>query len=439
MLRTMLLIGMAFLFTTTTAFSQTDEAGGDTSAHITDGLASYQYDADCPGCRAFLAGYGSADSMHSPSCSCNAAMGDGGAAGAAGVAGADGAGAGGGDYQELLASDFGAGLGYESAAPGMIGDFFGSTLQMNIVSAGQVPGEFTTIPQAGGDRRFKISENYSPFPVDRVFFNYNHFKNALLTADGRDANLDRGTFGAETTFFDRWWSLEFRLPVTSGLASDQFVIPNANNVSNELGNIAFALKRLLYQSDTLATSIGMGMVLPTGPDANLFDFSSLLTMTVENEAFYLQPFVGAWWTPNDRFFAQFAAQLDFDAHGNTVDFVRVGSGPEGVIQDQTLLFLDASFGYWLFHDPYGDGIVTGLAPMIEIHHNTTLTDADILVIGSDTLTNPSNRLDVMNLTGAIRLELAGTSYLTMFGVAPLRTDEEKLFDAEFGVQYTRFY
>lgn len=435
MLRTMLLVGMAFFCTTTIGFSQTAENDEQTSAHITDSLASYEYDAHCPGCRAFLAGYGSSETMHSPSCSCNAGVGDGG--GAAGAGGGEGAG--GGDYQELLASDFGAGLGYESAAPGMIGDFFGGTYQMNIVTAGQPPGQYTTIPQAGGDRRFKIAENYSPFPVDRVFFNYNHFSNALLTADGRNANLDRGVFGAETTFFDQWWSLEFRLPVSSGLNSDQFVIPNANNVSNELGNIAFALKRLLFRTDTLATSIGMGMVVPTGPDANLFDFSGRLSTTVENEAFYLQPFVGAWWTPNDRFFAQFAAQLDFDAHGNTVDIVTFGSGPEGVIQDQTLLFLDASFGYWLFHDPYGDGLVTGLAPMIEIHHNTTLTDADFIVAGPDTITNPSNRLDVMNLTGAIRLELAGTSYLTAFGVAPLRTGEEKLFDAEFGIQYTRFY
>lgn len=435
MLRTMFLAGMACLWAATVTFGQTEteEAEEQTGAHITDGLVSYGYDADCPGCRAFLAGYGSADSMHSPSCSCNAGMGDGTGAGA----GAGGAGA--GDYQELLASDFGAGLGYESAAPGMIGDFFGNTYQMNIVSAGQVPGQFTTIPQAGGDRRFKIAENYSPFPVDRVFFNYNHFHNALITADGRDANLDRGTLGIERTFLDQLWSVEFRLPFSSGLNNDQFVIPNANNVANELGNIAFALKRLMFRTDTLATSIGMGMVLPTGPTARLYDFSGSLVTTLENEAFYLQPFVGAWWTPNDRFFAQFAAQLDFDTHGNTVDFVRVGSGPEGILQDQTLLFLDASFGYWLFHDPYSDGVVTGLAPMIELHHNTTLTDSDILVVGSDTITNPNNRLDVMNLTGAIRLELAGTSYLTAFGVVPLRAGEEKLFDAEFGIQYTRFY
>jgi hypothetical protein len=33
---------------------------------------------------------------------------------------------------------------------------------------------------AGGDRRFKISENNSPFPQDRIFFNYHHFHNAVV-------------------------------------------------------------------------------------------------------------------------------------------------------------------------------------------------------------------------------------------------------------------
>ena len=37
------------------------------------------------------------------------------------------------------------------------------------------------------------------------------------------------------------------------------------------------------------------------------------------------------------------------------------------------------------------------------------------------------------------MEIAGRSYLTIFGVAPLRGDSDKLFDAEFGVQYSRLF
>jgi hypothetical protein len=244
-------------------------------------------------------------------------------------------------------------------------------------------------------------------------------------------------------------SLEFRFPFGSGLNGDQVVDPTANNVSNEIGNIAFALKGLLLQRETVALSAGLGLVLPTGPDTNLFGAGNQgLVMTMENEAYYLQPFLGLWYNPDDQFFAQFAAQLDFDAHGNPVNFVAAGGPQDGVIQDQTLLFLDASFGYWLFHYPNSGGIITGVAPMIELHYNTTLEDSDIVdstdvdPAGSfvtGTITNFRGRLDVMNLTGALRLELAGTSYLTFFGVAPLRSGDDQLFDVEFGVQFSRFY
>lgn len=33
---------------------------------------------------------------------------------------------------------------------------------------------------AGGDRRFKLSDNNSPFPQDRIIFTYHHFHNAIV-------------------------------------------------------------------------------------------------------------------------------------------------------------------------------------------------------------------------------------------------------------------
>jgi hypothetical protein len=411
-------------------------------------LIAFSHDPNCPGCRAFLTGYshdGSCSCAHSPGCSaCDGAGGTGGVGGGAGPTSDDMV-----LGEDLLASDYGYGFGFDNAAPGMIGDFFGAGFQMNVVTAGQPTGEFTNISQAGGDRRFKIAENYSPFPIDRVFVNYNHFHHALRTADGRDANLNRMTMGLEKTFFDGMWSAEVRAPFSTGLAADQYVVPNFNNVSGEFGNVAVALKVLLSQTDTLAVSTGLGMVFPTGSDTRLFDSTSTHHLTISNDAFYLQPFVGAWWTPNDRLFGQFAVQADFDTTGNQIDYVRDAIGPVATIQDQALLFLDASFGYWLFHDPSSDAVVTGLAPMIELHHNTTLEDSESVVVGPginagsfggvDTYTNPSNRLDVLNLTGAVRMELAGISYLTIFGVTPLREGDDKLFDSEFGVQYSRLY
>jgi hypothetical protein len=443
MLRMLLVVGLSSFLCTVTSLANEPQVPEEVlnQAGNSGTLIAFSHDPNCPGCRAFLTGYSQDNGCacaHSAGCSaCDAANGGG------GVGGGGGEGPISSDDmvmgEELLASDYGYGFGFEGAAPGMIGDLFGPSYQMNIVTAGQPTGEFTNIPSGAGDRRFKIAENYSPFPIDRVFVNYNHFHRALQTADGREANLNRMTMGLEKTFFDQMWSVEVRAPFSTGLRADQYVIPNFDNVGGEFGNVAMALKRLLFRSDTVAMSAGVGMVLPTGPDTRLFDFAASEVLNIKNQAFYVQPFVGAWWTPNDRLFGQFAVQADFDTTGNDIDFVRVGAGPEGTLQDQALLYLDASFGYWLFHDPSSDAVVTGIAPMVEIHHNTTIEDPDSLEVGPDTLTNPFGRMDILNLTGALRFELAGMSYLTVFGVAPLRDNEEKLFDAEFGVQYTRLY
>jgi hypothetical protein len=46
-----------------------------------------------------------------------------------------------------------------ASAPSMVGDFFGGGF---LLSSGQ------TVPIAGGDRRFKVAENVSPIPRDRI-------------------------------------------------------------------------------------------------------------------------------------------------------------------------------------------------------------------------------------------------------------------------------
>lgn len=445
MSRTMWLATIALVCTAVSAYGQDEDDSESNIVHLRDGMVSFNHDPHCAACRAFLTGYTAGDSTNAPSCSCGAGTGDGGTMGAAGTGEAGGPMA--SDYQDLLASDFGAGLGYESAAPGMVGDFFGGGYQIRADEFRTFQPGYFNVPVAGGDRRYKIAENNSPFPVDRAFFNFNHFHNALKTSDGRDANLDRGVLGLEKTFFDQWWSCEFRMPFVSGLNGDQILSsPIANNVSGETGNFGMALKRLLYRDATLAASIGLGVVLPTGSDGRIFSFpgARLPAIEIDNKAYYLQPFAGVWWLPSDQSFCQLAVQADFDARGNPV---IVDQTRAGTIQDQTLLFLDASYGYWLMHDPYGDGIVTGIAPMIELHYTGTLQDSDLIDFGqivgggstdTNNITNPNNRQNVLNLTGALRLELAGTSFLTFAGVVPLRTDD-KLFDAEFSAQYVRYY
>lgn len=342
------------------------------------------------------------------------------------------------DQYDLIASNYGATPGSRSAAPAMIGDFFGGSYMMDLPTLTNGSGQgATNVPIAGGDRRFKLAENNSPFPVDRVFINYNRFHNALLTVDGRQANLNRAVFGLEKTFYDGLFSFEVRVPFANGLNADQVNASNANNVATEFGNIGFALKALLYSGPTVSWAAGTGLVIPTAAEGRVYDQSGQLFLTVENQAFYIQPFVGMLWTPNDRLFGLFITQLDFDTTGNRVRFQDQSTG---VIQDQTLLFMDASLGYWAYRNQFSDSCVTGIAPMIELHYSTTISGSDFVGDSSgNSISNPNGSLDVLNITGGLRFEMRGNKYLTFAGVAPLRDGANQLFDAEFAVQYVGLY
>ena len=159
---------------------------------------------------------------------------------------------------EMFAASQSAGFGGSpaSAAPAMIGDFIGSGGYFHPDSYNHSPGGNN--PIAGGDRRFKISENMTPIPTDRVFFSYNHFHNALIVDDPatdlrRDINFDRYTFGFESTaLFGGWASLEVRIPFGDGLDSDQIGDPRGETVfsptGTELGNVVLVAKSYIHRS-----------------------------------------------------------------------------------------------------------------------------------------------------------------------------------------------
>ena len=343
-----------------------------------------------------------------------------------------------------LAGGYGATGGANSPLPGMIGDFFGGGYSMRIQSAGQTHGHFTTVPGSGGARRSKIAENNSPLPIDRVFFNYHFFKGALASADNRSSSLDRYTFGYEKTFLDGTMSAELRVPFVHGLDPQQVAQPSAtdNNEATAFGNMSLAIKAMLYEGRTVYVSAGLGMIFPTAADAELYMDSrndSNPDLLIENDSVFLQPFLGVLWTPRDRrCWVQFFSQADFDTTGSKVTLS--GNPPStGVLQDQTLLFMDLSVGRWIYRSSPNRSIITGLAPILELHYSTTLNDTDVFrPFPGDEVLNPANRLDILNLTAGLRFELHGNSWLTVAAVAPLRDGEEALFDTEVGVQYIRF-
>jgi hypothetical protein len=323
-----------------------------------------------------------------------------------------------------LASSSYYGLG---STPNMIGDTLGFQYFIRIETP---DGKGGAVSLATGDQSEKISDDTSPIPTDRVFFDYNFFSNALLTANGTDIGLNRYTFGLEKTFFDGQCSVEVKAPLDGGLNSIQS--PNNTTDANEgtiFGTLAITPKMLLYQDQQRALAAGMAIGLPTSPD-----FVVQNQVRVRDEAVHLAPFVGLLLAPDDAWFSITYLQLDFAADGDTV----IQSGDNlGKLHYPTLMYVDTSLGYWLFHSGSYDaqrGWITGVAPMIELHYTTTLQNAE----GIGPVFPLSLRADSLNMTGGLYFQIGPLSSLLVGGIAPLRTDSgDKEFDAEVVVEFNR--
>ncbi len=317
-------------------------------------------------------------------------------------------------------SSLGATMASFSAAPAMMGDFFGGSF---IFDSGFAIGAAL----AGGDRRFKIAENVSPMPRDRVYFNYNHFHNALTSESGDVFSLDRFAFGMERTFSENLFSWEVRLPFASALNST-FDTTNPIPQNTELGNVGLGLKALLLTTDTLLVSAGTTLTLPTGDDFVRQSFG-VTDYTIENDAAHLAPYLGFLATPNRNWFVQGFMQMDFDLRGNDVVF---GGAFQGRLQDQNLMFVDLSAGRWLARRNLGRGRMAGLAMISELHYTMTMNDADFV----SGFGNQFEHIDVLNTTLGMHIQY-GLAALRIGAAAPLRDEEEKLFDAEVFVQISR--
>jgi hypothetical protein len=331
-----------------------------------------------------------------------------------------------------------------AGTPNMFGDSFESGNGMFVSG----PSGFgsANAPLAGGNRRMKISEDDNSLPQDRVFFLYNHFHDAVSIDDfpisspatQRSISLDRYTIGFEKTFHDGLWSVELRMPFGGGYGYE-----SADFASNagQIGNLDFVLKRVLYKSETTVAAIGLCVDTPTGSDAT--GMGQGVEYDIHNQAVFLSPYLGILRVPNDKLFCQAFLQIDVPTGGNRIDYVDTGastSGSFGTLYDQALMYVDLSVGYWLSRNPCADW-VTGLATVLELHYTTTLQDATI-VNGTTSgryfsFGNFSNRVDVLDLTFGLHTELRNNTLCRVAGVVPLRTDADRLFNAEVQFQLER--
>jgi hypothetical protein len=309
----------------------------------------------------------------------------------------------------------------------------------------------TPIVSAGA---FKVAENESPQPQDRVFVTYNFFSSIqapevratqtipavpaqtittpavtvpgppglpaivipgtsvtipgtpaqvvpVLTVPAPVLDVHREVFGFEKTFLDGYVSVGLRMPV-------QQIDGDDDNSREGFGDLSILLKCVLLgdpRSDRLV-SAGLMVTAPTGPSAHLTSLDNPDADIVIHPTL-LQPFTGYLWGDGD-----------FYLHG----FLSVVVPTDA--RDVTLLFNDVGVGYWMYRSSE-DRLLTSVVPTLEAHVTTPLNHRS----ATDLITVP----DIVALTGGVHLGLGEQSMLTL-GVATPVTGPRP-FDVEAIVQF----
>jgi hypothetical protein len=349
-----------------------------------------------------------------------------------------------------------------AGTPNMFGDLFNNLggSMVGTTTLGPAFNVAADLPLAAASRRAKISENDKALPQDRVFFLYNHFANSLYMESvpnsfdyyQRSFSVDRYTIGLEKTFLDRCWSVELRMPLAG---ETDFSTPDFGVSGGTAGNLAVIVKRLIYESDTTAVAVGLGIDTPTGNDVDGFaqvvdvpGLSKVTYFTMHNDAVHILPYMGFVSAPNCRYFYQGFAQLDIPVNGNRIDYQgvlnseTVTSGRLGVLDEQNLMYLDLSGGCWLYRNECARGL-TGLASLVEFHYTSTMQDTDV-VRGVAypaqlqlTFSNFANRVDIVNFTVGLHAEFANKTLCRVGAAFPVQLDDNRSFDSEIQVQVER--
>ncbi|QEL19050.1 hypothetical protein [Limnoglobus roseus] len=243
---------------------------------------------------------------------------------------------------------------------------------------------------------FKVGENESPRPVDRVYLSYNYFHdvNQSLRVPGLPVtDVHRETLGFEKTFLQGDASIGFRLPLLQVTGPD-----NLNRSS--VGDLTIISKFALINNPFEPTSDGSirgGQVLSTGvaitvPTGGAAAFSA---QDPEVHPTVIQPYVGGIMTFR-RSYAQFFTSV-------TVPTDR---------RDTTYLFNSLQYGYLLYRSPTAANFVTSVTPLIELHVDTPLNNRGITRL-------PVGAYDVVSFTGGTTFGLGRRSFLNVGANVPV--------------------
>lgn len=292
-----------------------------------------------------------------------------------------------------------------------------------------------TNPTSGGVvGRTKISEDNSPIPRDRVFFNYDYYGGAALTNGG--LNVHRISAGFETTFLDGQGSFEVRVPLASTLDS-AITLDGITGRNAELGNVAIGGKWLWNPGAEIQIASGITGALPTGQDSvvRLLDGTELVR--IKNESVLLTSYIAALWSPTDRTFAQAWLSVSGDPFGNRLQYNNLTTGNIDTqrIYDLPIVSADIQLGYWLARATDPTETVQGFAPFVELHWNGSFDLGNAQAKFDDVVVAEARTgYSDVNLTLGSTLLMRGGLAVSQGLVFPLRERPDRAFDWQYGLR-----
>ena len=169
--------------------------------------------------------------------------------------------------------------------------------------------------------QYKISENESPRPMDRVYLTYNYYDNVLGSLNsGPNLDVHRETFGFEKTFLNGNGSVGLGVPVL------ETNIPGSNE--SGIGDLTMIFKYAVYNNRQTGDVIsgGLALTVPTARDY-------VPARAPQGHTMLFQPWVGSIMTFGDFYVQGFTSLLVPDNSADSTD-----------------LFSDVGFGYFLYRN-----------------------------------------------------------------------------------------
>lgn len=262
------------------------------------------------------------------------------------------------------------------------------------------PGRPITAALSPSARGFKISENQSPKPQDRVFATMGYFSdingavNRQLGGYIQNMTVYRELFGIEKTFLDGFASLGLRQPLDTLVVNTPYQALGGTNTS--LGNLTVFGKYILAMDDETGSllSTGLSITTPTGPSR----FAGHPAAAPIRDVLF-QPFLG---------FIKNSASGRFYAQGFTAIDVPTDN------RDVTLYYNDLGVGYYLVRNEDRTAFLTAVVPTFEVHINTPLNHR-----GAVNANDPFATPDIVNLTYGTNILLRRRALLSIGVVTPV--------------------